>query len=88
MAVVSRNPLVKTHRLGGSSHLQLPVSLNCFQLTPAIFLLKIHFLLAALLVVVAMAVVSAVAVAGHTNLKIQLRQSSNGHWSKTTRPIR
>ncbi len=41
-----------THWLGGSSHLLLPISLQCFRLTTAIFLVKIQVLLAAMAVAV------------------------------------
>ena len=49
MAVVSRKHWENTHRLSGYSHLPLPVSVSCFRPTTAIFLLKIHVLLAALI---------------------------------------
>ncbi len=65
--MVSQKYLGNTHQLGGSSHLSLPVSLYFFWFKNAIFLLKIHILLAAL------AVVAAVAVTTLIDLKIQLR---------------
>ena len=40
MTVVSRKRLGNTQRLGGSSHSPLPVKLQCFRLTTAIYLLK------------------------------------------------
>ncbi len=50
MAAISLKHFGHTHRLSGSSHLLLPVSLYCFRLTTAIFLLEINVLLAALAV--------------------------------------
>ena len=61
MAVVSQKHLENTHRLGGS-----------FRLSTAIFILKIHVLLAALALASVMAVESAVAAL--IDLKIQLRE--------------
>ena len=66
MAVVSRKHLENTHRLGGSSHLPLPVSLLCFSsvynLLLPFFLKRYIFFLAEL----------ALAVVALIDLKIQL----------------
>ena len=67
MAVASRKHFRNTHRLGGSSHL-LESEPLVFWLTTAIFLLKMHVLLAAL----AVASASGVVVATLIDLKIQL----------------
>ena len=56
----SRKHLGNTHQLGGSSHLPLPVSLLCFRLTKAIFLLPL------------LALAVAVEVEALIDLKIQL----------------
>ncbi len=50
MVVVSWKYFRNTHRLGDSCQLPLLVSFQCFLLSTAIFILKIHVLLAALAV--------------------------------------